>query len=88
MPKIRQSLEPLTDTQLVEQVPVDGPDDRIWQQAPYLLEMQRRQIVAIRDFNRQSSRQSNIMIWLTVVIALLTVAIAYLTFVMARQAGA
>jgi hypothetical protein len=42
--------------------------------------MQRRQCEAIREFNRQSSRQANVMIWLTW-------AIAGLTFVLRIIAG-
>ncbi len=94
MSQIRKPLAPLTDEELVEQVPTDGPDDRIWNQAPYVLEMNRRLLIAIRDFNTKSGKQATVMIRLTVVIAgltvliaALTVAIAYLTFVMAQQGG-
>lgn len=38
-----------------------------------LAEMQRRQILAIREFSRASSRQALVMIWLTVAILVLTV---------------
>ncbi len=46
------------------------------------MEMQRRLLVAIRDFNTKSGRQANVMIGLTVVIGVLTVAITVLTAVL------
>lgn len=71
----KRVLADLTDAELVAQVPTDGPGDRIWDQAPYLLEMQRRQIEATRAFNEQSSVQAATMIRLTQWIIGLTVSL-------------
>jgi hypothetical protein len=72
---MKSPLTALTDTELVEQVPTDGPEDRIWNQAPFLLEMQRRQIEAVKALNRSSTV-------LAIVTIVLTVAILGLTAVM------
>ncbi len=66
------SLTDLTDKELVERVPTNAPGDRIWNQAPYLLEMQRRQIEVTRKLHESSTRQANVMIVLTIAILLLT----------------
>lgn len=71
------SLKHLTDEQLVEQVPTEGTGDRIWNQAPYLLEMQRRQIDATRTLHRTSSFQAYVMIALTVAILILTAVLVW-----------
>jgi hypothetical protein len=75
-------LKSLSDDELVERVPVDAPGDRIWQQAPYVLEMERRLLVAISAFKAEARRQANIVIALTAVLAVLTVVIAVLTAVL------
>jgi hypothetical protein len=69
---MKSPLAHLTDEELVEQVPTERPGDRIWQQAPYLLEMLRREIEATRQLHQSSTRQANVMIVLTVVISILT----------------
>jgi hypothetical protein len=76
-----------TDEELVERVPTDNPGDRIWQQAPYVLEMERRLLVAMRDFKQEAHRQGTIMIWLTVMLTLFTVAIVWLTAVLVLNEG-
>jgi hypothetical protein len=75
-------LSQLTEDELVDQVNLSAQTQF---QAPYLLDMERRMIVAIRDFNAASARQATIMIVLTVVIAVLTVAILIFTAIMAAR---
>ena len=62
----------MTDEELVNHVAQST--NPIGVQTPALAEMQRRQVRAIRDFNRSSGRQANVMIGLTIAMALLTVA--------------
>ena len=42
-------LKHLTEDDLVEKCPTDGPGDRMWNQAPYVLEMQRRLLFGYRE---------------------------------------
>jgi hypothetical protein len=78
-------LKDMTDEQVVDQLftgSIHVPQTPI---AQVEAEMQRRLIVAIRDFNTKSGRQANWMIGLTVAIAVLTVAIAWLTGVLVAR---
>ena len=43
----------MTEDELVQNVPVNA---QTWQQAPFLLEMERRVIRELRNFNRTSTR--------------------------------
>jgi hypothetical protein len=70
----------MTDQALVDHVAESTNPIEV--QTPALAEMQRRLLVAIRDFNMKSGRQATVMIWLTILIAALTVAILILTGVM------
>jgi hypothetical protein len=60
----------MTDEQLVRNLPMNAQTQL---QTPYVLEMQRRLLVGIRDFNRQSGQQAATLIALTWAIVGLTV---------------
>lgn len=60
----------MTDEQLVRNLPMNTQTQL---QTPHVLEMQRRLLVAIRDFNRQSGQQAARLIGLTWGIVGLTV---------------
>lgn len=55
-------------------------------QTQAMIEVTRRQILAIRDFNRASGRQATAMIWLTVLIAVLTAAMLALVWLQLEAA--
>lgn len=60
----------MTDEQLVRNLPMNTQTQL---QTPHVLEMQRRLLVGIRDFNRQSGQQAARLIALTWAIVGLTV---------------
>jgi hypothetical protein len=72
--------EDKTDAELIGYVSDPSRDAR-FHSAP-LVEMQRRLVGAIGNFNHEASRQARVMIGLTIVIAVLTVGIFALTAVL------